>query len=99
MKCGEDFDHTFLFTWNFPNAYGSHNIQKGTEPIEWLKGDDYWIKQTKTKKIGHYYNNFFKNAADVAEYMVKNHEDLFQRTNQFLRIITVVIYRSLCLTR
>ncbi|MFP4547401.1 MAG: GH116 family glycosyl hydrolase [Fidelibacterota bacterium] len=79
----EAFEHSFLMTWNFPNAYGSHNIQEGMEPIEWLKDDDYWVKQTKTTNIGNYYNNFFKDAADVAEYMIENRVDLFQRTNQF----------------
>ncbi len=77
---GKSFDHSFVMTWHFPNAYGAHNAQGSNRDF---KGD-YTINQKITKNQGHYYDNFFNNATEVADYMVKNKDDLTVRAKQFI---------------
>ncbi|MDZ7725342.1 MAG: GH116 family glycosyl hydrolase [candidate division KSB1 bacterium] len=83
LSAGEEFNHSFVFTWYFPNAWGAHQAQDGMQPIEWLQQDDYRINYTKTKRIGHYYNNFFDSAAGVADYMVQQKAPLSRQTRRF----------------
>jgi len=83
LNCGDEFQHSFLFTWNFPNAYGAHQVQEGQKPIEWLQTEDYKIGMKKTKKTGNYYSNFFESSAEVADYMIDKKTELFDRTKQF----------------
>ncbi|MBI9070182.1 MAG: hypothetical protein JEY94_01205 [Melioribacteraceae bacterium] len=83
LEFNQSFKHSFVFTWNFPNAYGAHNAPTIQESVEWNNKEDYSVIQKVTKKIGNYYNNFFNTSLDVADYMVKNRDDLQNRTNSF----------------
>ncbi len=38
----------------------------------------------KERIEGHYYNNFFENASEVADYMIQNKEELTARTRNFV---------------
>ncbi len=66
---GEDFTHSFMTTWHFPNLYNAR------DPL--LRG------QSGTRREGHYYNNFFADAAAVGHYVLANLDDLHTRTRQF----------------
>lgn len=80
---GAAFSHTFLMTWFFPNNYGSHNRPAG-EPGSTLAQKGYDFGQKLTKDHGHYYENFFASAAEVADYMAANREMLTNRSRQFV---------------
>ena len=80
---GKAFNHQFLLTWYFPNAYGSYNAPNEKERAEWNSKDDYFVNQKITKKIGNYYNNFFSSSADVANYMIQNKSELIGKTRRF----------------
>lgn len=78
-------EHTFVMTWNFPNAYGSHNapdfdMQKFLESEK-----NYADGQKITKNQGHYYSNYFPDAAAVAFYMAANRKELSAKTARFLK--------------
>ncbi len=64
---GAEAQHTFVYSWNFPNLYAEAEFRKRSNRIE-----------------GHYYSNFFANAADVADYAVQNRTDLLKRSRRFL---------------
>jgi len=83
LSPGAAFEHQFLLTWYFPNAYGSYNAPTEAERGAWNSKENYWISQKITKKIGHYYNPFFDSAAAVAEYMIQQRADLVGRTKRF----------------
>lgn len=78
------FKHTYLMTWYFPNAYGSHNAPKSGNLREGEFYGDYIINQKQTKIQGHYYNNFFQSANDVADYLIQNKADIHKRTKEFV---------------
>ncbi len=48
-----------------------------------LYGED--AKGSKNRPEGHYYANFFSNAAEVADYAVQNKTDLHQQTHAFIK--------------
>lgn len=81
LKAGEEFSHSFLMTWFFPNNYGAHNDNSELNEI-W--DGDYTFGQQLTRDQGHYYENFFSDADEVAEYMITNKEELTERTRKFL---------------
>ncbi len=81
-KKGESCTHSFVMSWYFPNAYGSHNHPDGSEQELIEKG--YTANQKITKNQGNYYNNFFNSAYEVADYMVKHKVDLTRRSKQFV---------------
>ncbi len=83
LRSGEGFQHGFVMSWYFPNAYGAHYTSDEKERAEWHKGRDYWVNLKITKKIGNYYNNFFRSAAKVAEYMISHQEELVGKTKRF----------------
>ncbi len=83
LQQGESFNHQFLLSWYFPNAYGSHNAPNEKERAAWNSEKNYWVNQKITKKIGNYYNNFFSSSADVAEYMIQNKSELIGKTRRF----------------
>jgi len=72
-------ENTFIMTWFFPNNYGSYNDKNTRE-----KELDYSSGQKLTKKSGHYYNNYFNSAANVADYMVKEQKSLTSKTKKFM---------------
>jgi len=72
-------ENTFIMTWFFPNNYGSYNDKNTRE-----KELDYSSGQKLTKKSGHYYNNYFNSAANVADYMVKEQKLLTSKTKKFM---------------
>ncbi len=83
LKKGESFNHQFLFSWYFPNAYGSYYAPDGKKELKMNVADNYIIDEQTTKKVGNYYNNFFKSSAEVAEYMVSNKNELMGKTRSF----------------
>ncbi len=70
--------HSFVMTWFFPNNYGSYNDPDNTKEYIFDFG------QKLTKINGHYYENFFSNAADVADYMVNKKDSLTAQTRKFM---------------
>lgn len=78
---GESFDHSFIMTWYFPNNYGAHN---DNSPQTERQKEDFTFGQQLTKDQGHYYENFFSSAGEVAKYMKANKADLTDRTRKFV---------------
>ena len=74
----DSFHHSFLMTWFFPNNYGAYNDPDNSKEY------DYHFGQKLTKNQGHYYENFFKSATDVADYMVQEKDQLLARTKKFI---------------
>jgi len=71
LKPGEPFKHSFVLSWNFPNAYGG--INSGSPEV----GDkDYVLDVKPGRKLGHYYTNYFSSSDQVAYYMLKNKMEL-----------------------
>lgn len=67
------FQHTFITTWNFPNRYSGMGLYKDKP------------KDTPVRFEGHYYSNFFKNAEDVAVYLIENLQELHSKTEHFIK--------------
>ena len=65
---GQSLAATFLATWHFPNLYGRYADRMEMDPDRFE---------------GHYYANFFGRAAEVAEYVAGNLDDLRARTAAF----------------
>jgi len=80
LSPGEKIDHDFVMTWYFPNNYGAYSDAQRRDEI-WEK--DYTFGQKITKDQGHYYENFFSSAGEVARYMITNKVELTARTKQF----------------
>jgi len=78
---GESYDHSFIMTWYFPNNFGAHN---DNETKTERQQSDYTFGQKLTKDQGHYYENFFGSAGEVAAYMHENKEELTRRTRKFV---------------
>jgi non-lysosomal glucosylceramidase len=74
----QPIEHTFALAWHFPNHYGSYSVKPGD-----FEGD-YRIAQQITKRQGHYYENHFADAAEVAKYLAENRGDLEKRSREFL---------------
>ncbi len=78
LKPGEPFSHSFVLSWNFPNAYGGVNA--GTP----LLGDqDYVLDVKPGRELGHYYNNFFTSSIQVGSYMADHREELTRASLDF----------------
>lgn len=75
---GQPVEHSFLLAWHFPNAYGSHETPPGE-----FEGD-YRLNQKITKKQGHYYENYFADAAKAAAYLAAEKAGLTARSKAFL---------------
>jgi len=75
-------EHSFVITWHFPNNYGAFNAED-KDKVEFDK--PYTAAQKITKNIGHFYDYFFGNASEVAQYMVENKKDLSQKSKRFLK--------------
>lgn len=75
---GDTMKADIIMTWNFPNLYGASELQQNRD------SDDYFNKNQLTKIQGHYYNNFFGSALDVAEYLNENNTSLFNSSNKFI---------------
>jgi len=78
LNKGEKYSDTFILAWYFPNNYGA--VENA--------GDEYGCRDYKlgvkrTFNQGHYYNNFFNSASDVARYMISNKEELSKSTEIF----------------
>ncbi|MFP4381199.1 MAG: GH116 family glycosyl hydrolase [Candidatus Sumerlaeia bacterium] len=69
MKKNDVLDHTFVLAWNFPNLYAGATFKQGGGQSDRLEG--------------HYYSNFFKNAGEVVDYVVKNQKKLEGETRKF----------------
>ena len=83
------FEHTFAMSWFFPNAYGAIPKQRGADapkPDKYARDftDNHDWDLQRTKNQGHYYENYFNSAADVATYLWKNQVDLTERTRGFV---------------
>ncbi len=80
---GEKLDHRFITTWHFPNRYarvvGDPDSNLGYLEEAMASAD---ISEQPHVE-GHYYSNFFENAADVAAYAVENGEMLERETRRF----------------
>ncbi|MFW6303915.1 MAG: GH116 family glycosyl-hydrolase, partial [Candidatus Sumerlaeota bacterium] len=68
---GSSFEHTFVTTWHFPNRYAQ---VMGTQKRD---------RQQSDVLEGHYYSNFFKNAMEVADYVVQNRNRLRSDSQTF----------------
>lgn len=74
----------FFMSWYFPNAYGAikERTERGkSEPLRTEKGYEIGLKMTE--KVGHYYENFYADAREVAQYLMENEDDLSDRSHQF----------------
>lgn len=78
-----NMDANFFMNWYFPNAYGAIHDRDGLGPGQPL-GADYVRGLKRTKRVGHYYENFFGDIEEVADYTVAEREDLYNRSQHFL---------------
>ena len=78
LRPGETFRHSFVLSWNFPNAYGG--IQRGNPDPG---NQNYVLDLQQGRKMGHYYNNFFSSSLEVGKYMAAHMEDLTRATLGF----------------
>jgi len=78
LSKGDTLNANVIFAWNFPNLYGALNEESK------LINDDYSLDYRLTKIQGHYYNNFFNSAFQVASYLDENQESLYGKTKEFL---------------
>lgn len=78
LKPGETMNSEIIMSWNFPNFYGAINEKKKIE------NSNYSIDYSLTNIQGHYYNQFFNSAGEVASYLSKNKNLLFSSTKSFL---------------
>ena len=83
LNSNDSFSHKFIFSWYFPNAFGSHNGQSKEEFADWNITNEYHVNQKITKRTGNYYNNYFNCSASVADYMVNNLEEIENSTSSF----------------
>jgi len=77
LEPGGSFKHSFVLSWYFPNRYGG--ITSQAEVGE----KDYAVDIQKTRKLGHYYNNYFSSSEDVGKYLIENHAELASKTLSF----------------
>ena len=77
LENNEEFTHSFLFSWYFPNSYGAIKDDSAN------KHNNYNLDIKQTINQGHYYNNFFNSAFDVAEYMINQKPELTTKTKEF----------------
>jgi non-lysosomal glucosylceramidase len=68
---GKSFDHSFVMGWHFPNRYAQ------------LMGTQKQDRKISKRNEGHYYDNYFDNAADVVDYVVENRNQLRKDTQEF----------------
>ena len=66
------FAHTFALTWCFPNRYAESSHTRWPAP-----------HQPADHIEGHYYDNFFHSAAEVATYVQENRAELYRRSRAF----------------
>ncbi len=72
LKRGASLQHEFVASWHFPNLYAG------------MTAKDKRQGKKKAKRFeGHYYDKFFKNATEVAEYAVKRRTTLCGQTVAF----------------
>ncbi len=76
---GESFDHSFVFSWYFPNLHGA--IETGEETGK----EDYKLGLEQTGIQGHYYNNFFASNEDVGLYLIEHQAQLTDDSRRFQR--------------
>ena len=73
VRRGDSFDHTFTFSWHFPNLYGRPLTEKGDDPV----GED--------RFEGHAYAGYFSSSLEVARYGFAQKERLLRETSDFHR--------------
>lgn len=78
MEPGDSFEHGFIFSWYFPNLYGGESVRR-PDPGE----KDYALDLKLTRRLGHYYNNFFRSSEEVGSYMTAARRSLKDRTLAF----------------
>lgn len=82
LQPGEQFTHSFAATWFFPNRYAQLSNEDPHGTSEFLKAGA--ESNTKRPPIeGHYYANFFTDAASVAAYAVAEKARLHEETRRF----------------
>lgn len=81
LKGKDHFSSTFFMNWNFPNNYGALAKSDDKSSIE---KELYPVPLTKTKIIGHYYQNSFSTIESIANYFASNYIDLSKRSHQFV---------------
>lgn len=83
LKNKSGFEATFFMNWYFPNAYGAVNNNASMTEEE-RKKSDYKVNLTTTKRIGHAYENHFRNIQEVVSYFSKNKDFLSDQSHQFV---------------
>lgn len=74
----EEVKHSFVLSWYFPNAYQPKDRNSG------LLTKDYQMPDyDQLHRTGHYYENKFGSAADVADYLINKQEELTTRSRRF----------------
>lgn len=74
LKAGDKKEHSFAAVWHFPNCYAekiSGDVVKDNPKVD------------RSLIEGHYYDNFFSNSSDVAQYISENKNNLYKKTLEF----------------
>jgi uncharacterized protein (DUF608 family) len=74
LRAKGSFSHTFAATWHFPNLYAAAPPQGYPRVVK-----------PSGRLEGHYYDNFFNDAAEVARYVIRTRRTLEAQTRAFHR--------------
>ena len=83
LKGKSEMEGQFFMNWYFPNAYGAIYDRKDLGPNRPLKSR-YTHGLKKTKRTGHYYENFFDSYQALTDYCIQQSADLRKRTRHFM---------------
>ncbi|MEQ8704956.1 MAG: GH116 family glycosyl hydrolase [Phaeodactylibacter sp.] len=83
LQAEAEMEGQFFMNWYFPNAYGAIHDRDKLGPDRPLK-QRYTNGLKPTKRIGHYYENFFAGYRALADYCIEQKTDLRQRTRHFM---------------
>jgi non-lysosomal glucosylceramidase len=85
-QAGDELEHTFVVTWDFPNRRCRRLTGDEPGPVGYLEASEDGPAKTtgaKSHNEGHYYSNFFSSAAEVASYTATNAPRLREETRRF----------------
>ncbi len=77
LSPGASFEHAFVFSWYFPNSYGGIIVEPDVGTSDYKTGVE------QTRKLGHYYNNFFASNEEVGLYLMEHQNELTERSFSF----------------
>jgi len=85
-RAGDTLEHTFIFTWDFPNRRCRLPEGDNPGPVGYLEASSHTAglpAEVRRHNEGHYYSNFFSSSAEVAAYAALHAPRLREETRRF----------------